>query len=89
MGIKGLFKFIGKGFKQIWGVIEGLGIDDELIEFALKWIRIADQKYVDNDQRREWVVGVLKGRNLPDSIARLVVELAFQVYRKEKKKQGI
>lgn len=85
-----LFSTIATAFKKVkgllaraWGLAEAAGINDELLEFALKWIRIANTKYVDNTERREWVVSILVGRKIPESIARLVVELSYQLYRKE------
>ena len=66
-----------------------LRVDDEVMAFALKWVKVADEKFVDNGPRREWVVKKLIDNKLPESIARLVTEMAYQIYRKEKSKVGL
>ena len=59
--LSGAFGKIGSLLKQAWHLAEKAGLDDELLGFALKYIRIADMKFVDNAQRREWVVKQLSG----------------------------
>lgn len=89
-----LFSTIATAFKKVkgllakaWGLAEAAGVNDEILEFALKWIRIANTKYIDNTERREFVVSLLVGKKIPESIARLIVELAYQLYRKEVSKK--
>ena len=76
---KGLGKFLGKAFH----IAQSLGLDDDLIRLALPYVRQANAKFVDNNERREWCVNVLKAMKVPQSIARIAVELAFQLYKKE------
>ena len=87
--ISNVFKSVGKLFSKAFDLARLAGVDDEIIAFALKWIRVADSKYVDNAQRREWVVKILMDRKVPESIARLVTELAYGIYKKEKSKLGV
>ena len=84
-----LFKKANTLLRKVWGLIEVAGVNDEIIEFALKWIKVANTKFIDNAERREWVVAILRERKIPESVARLIVELAFQLYRKEVGKYGV
>ena len=83
--LKPLGAFLSRAFKYA----KESGLTDELVAMALPLIREANRKFVDNAKRREWVVAILVSRGVPESIARLVVELAFQVYRKELAKAGV
>ena len=77
--------FLTKAFKYA----KESGLTDELVQIALPFVREANRKFVDNNKRREWVVAVIVQRGVPESIARLVAELAFQIYRKELTKVGV
>lgn len=77
------FRQVGSLLKKAWNVAEDLGISDEILEFALKYVRIANTKYVDNAEKREWVVKVLTDRKVPEWAARLAVELAVGLYKAE------
>ena len=72
--------------KQAWNIAEKIGVNDELMAFALKWIKVADTKYVDNTKRREFVVALLVKKGISESISRLIVEMAFQIYKKNLQK---
>lgn len=67
-------------------IVEGLG--DELLGEALKWVKVAAQKFSDNDQKREWVVKVLIANGVPGPLARIAVELAVKLFKKELEKLG-
>lgn len=80
--------------KTIFGIAKSLiekafaasaeaGLTDEIVDLALRWVRAAAERTVDNAERREWVVAILKANRIPESIARLAVELAYQFYKKE------
>lgn len=83
MGLGAFFKKIGSFISKIWGAAEKLGLTDELVKIALGWVKVADEKYVDNAEKREWVVGILKAKGIPESIARLAVELAVRAFKSE------
>ena len=85
---KKFFSKVGGLLKKVWSVIEEVGVDDEILQYALDRIREADAKYVDNAERREWVVEKLMSTKIPESFARLVTEMAFQLYKKEKNRFG-
>ena len=57
------------------------GLTDDVIKIALKYVKLANDKYVDNSASREYVVDVLMRRGLPESIARIAVELAYRLYK--------
>lgn len=59
------------------------GLTDEIVAMALVWLRVAERKFVDNAEKREWVVNILVGKGIPESIARLALELAVQVFKAE------
>lgn len=65
------------------------GLTDAIVEKALPLVRLASDKYVDNAERREWVVKALVAQHVPESIARIAVELAYKLYQAELKKLGV
>jgi hypothetical protein len=60
------------------------GLTKQLIEQAKELAKEAAAKFADNAQRREWVVARLVARGIPESIARLAVELAVSAIKGEK-----
>lgn len=84
MSFFGFFKKIGHVLQSIIEYAGGNGLTDELIQEALKWVKVAASKELDNSQRREFVVQILMSKfHIPESIARLAVELAVQALKKE------
>jgi hypothetical protein len=79
----GLFKTAVDAVKQCLALAQESGLDDQVVSQALYWVRIAAEKYVDNADRREWVVKILAGRGVPESVARIAVEFAYQIYKRE------
>lgn len=78
MGIKSVLGKVGHVFSGLWGFLKHAVPDEQLIA-AVEYCEKAAEKFVDNSQRREWVVGQLRGRfHISESIARLLVELAIQ-----------
>lgn len=83
------FKKVGKGIgklaKLAYGYAENLGLDDDIIGLALKYVKLAEASYVDNVEKREFVVGLLKKAfpQLPESVLRYAVETAFQLLKHE------
>ena len=91
-----MFGFFGKIFKPIlsvlevaWSFVKAAGLNDEVIELALKLVKTADMKFIDNVERREWVVSVLRKRGLPEGVARIAVEFAYRIYKAKKAKVGL
>ncbi len=77
------FKKIGKAVGEAFLTAGGRGLTDEVLSIALTWARVAANKAMDNAAKREFVVEILVARGIPESIARLAVELAVQVLKKE------
>ena len=80
MNILGFFKGLAK---KAFGYAKDNGLTDDLVKLALKWVREASKQTVENPEKREWVVEILKAKGIPESIARIAVELAYQLYKKE------
>ena len=79
-----VFQFLSKGLKGAFRIAQERGLTDEIVGIALRFVRVAADRYVDNAAKREWVVKVLVARGIPESVARIAVELAVQVYKKER-----
>lgn len=78
--------FFAKFGKVVWSALEQAGIKgltDEIVQEALAWAKVAAQQTLDNAGKREFVVKMLTSRGIPESIARLAVELAVQLLKKE------
>ena len=89
MSLFSFLKPLGTFLAKAFNAAKSAGLTDQLVQIALPYVRDANKKFVDNDKRREWVVAKLVAKKVPESIARLVVELAFQLYRKEIAKVGV
>jgi hypothetical protein len=91
-----------KIFSTVWHVVQKVrtlinrattvaganGLTDDVTRLALQWVKVAAGKQLDNAQKREFVVQILMGKHVPESVARLAVELAVQVMKRELKKIG-
>jgi hypothetical protein len=80
------FKSVGKVLGKALSLAAKVGLDDAVVALALKWVKVADQKYVSNPEKREWVVSILVQRGIPERIARIAVELALGLLKDELKK---
>lgn len=76
-------------FSKLFGLVaralaraKALGLNDQLLKDTIAWVEEAGEKFADPAARREFVVGVLKSRGVPESVARLAVELAVQIWKK-------
>lgn len=90
------FPFIWKKLIKPFGPLIGLaigraishGLSDDLLKLALAYVKEAAKTEIDKAERREWVVGLLVAKGVPESIARFAVETAYQVYKRELEKDG-
>jgi hypothetical protein len=85
-----VFGKIGHFFKTLGGLLgKGLkcacesGLTEEAVSIALVWVRVAALKYASDPERRESVVKILKDKGIPEGIARIAVELAYCIFKKE------
>ena len=83
MNILSIFKSIGKAVLRVLRFAESRGLDDDLLDLALGFVTRAQVKFSTNSERREWAVTQLVNKHLPESIARLAVEVAVQAYKKQ------
>lgn len=81
---------VGNFFKKVAGVAisafqaaGGNGLTDQIVALALVFVKEAATKFSDNAEKREWAVQQLIQRHVPESLARLGVELAYQQLKKE------
>lgn len=72
---------IGKGILAALRFADKHGLTDDLVNLALRHVMDAQAQFATNDERREYVVSKLKGHFVPESIARLAVELAVAKYK--------
>lgn len=77
------FKNVGRLIAKALKHAELQGLTDEVLAIALEWAKVAATKELDNAQRREFVVQILVSKGIPESIARLAVELAVQAIKAE------
>jgi hypothetical protein len=80
----GWLVFIGRLAKKAFGFAQEAGLTDGLIEKALELVKDAATRFDDNADRREWVIAALRAIGIPENIARLALELAVQIWKKEK-----
>jgi len=85
----GFWSKLGSGFRKLGSLIkEGLGsavvrgLTDDIVKTALVWVRVAATKFTDNAERRNFVIQILVSKGIPESIARIAVELAVQIAKK-------
>ena len=76
------FTRIGKLLGQALGLIRDQ-ITDVDIERGKTLVIQAQTRFFDNSERREWVVRRLIAYGIPEFIARIVVELALRLAKKE------
>lgn len=88
MNIKDFFKKIGHGFLSIYHAVEKV-IPEEYLVLGVPLVKEAAIKFAENSNRREWVVHELVTRvHLPESIARIIVEVALHRVKDEIEKVG-
>ena len=71
--------------KKVFQAAKDNGLTDEIVQLALGYVKRAATDFTDNTQRREWVVGLLMAKGVPESLARFAVEAAVQLIKREEK----
>ncbi len=79
----GVFKKIGSFLLDGIKAAAEHGLSDQVIGIALYLVKEAAVKFADSSERREWCVAQLVAKGIPESLARLGVELAYQLFQKE------
>lgn len=77
------FKSLGKFILKAIGAASFNGLKDEIVQAALAYVKDAAARGLANDAAREYVVQALMKSGVPESLARLAVELAVQLFKKE------
>lgn len=86
MNIIDVFKKLGGLIKRAFAVAESNGLTDAHVDSAVVLVKQAAAQFADNDTRREWVVSALVAAGLKESLARIAVELAVQIWKAAQKK---
>jgi hypothetical protein len=84
MGLLAPFKALGKLFGRIFGVAKERGLTEDLVRDTVTLVETAAAKFTDTRERREWVVAALQAMGIAESIARLAVELAVQIWKRSR-----
>lgn len=62
------------------------GLTDIVAQHALKYVRLAADQFADNEDAREWAVQqLIENLHVSESVARIAVEIAVQVYKDERR----
>ena len=75
------FKKLGSVAKSGLGYAAKAGLTDDIIKLAVVWAKVAAKKAIDNAAKREFVVDILVAKKVPESVARLAVELAVHIIK--------
>lgn len=81
--IGNFFKKIGQLIGKAFQAASDNGLTDAIVAQALAKVKQLATSALTNAERREQAVSFLIGRGIPESIARLAVELAVQLAKKE------
>lgn len=85
MNLFGFFARLGSLFAKVLGIVKGV-ISEEHFLIALAAVReAATHPEWTNEQKRDWVVRLVAAETrLPESLVRLVVELAVTAFKRGK-----
>lgn len=81
--IKHLFVGVKDILEKAFKAAKDSGLTDAVIHQALPFIHQASEKFVDNTARREWVVSELMAIGVPEGVARIATQLAYNLYKSE------
>lgn len=80
--LKALFGLLKKAFS----LAQEAGLTDELVGIAKDWAKMAEEKFLDNNDKREFVVKMLMAKGVPQGVARLATELGVRLLKSEEEK---
>ena len=81
--LKNVFVITGKSLAKAFKFAVDHGLTDQIIAIALPYVKLASTKYVENKDRREWVISELMKHNIPEGISGMALELALKLYKDE------
>lgn len=76
------FKKLGK---LTVSLLDELDLTDDVVELAKKLVQEAEAKFLDNTEKREWVIKALMAAGVPSVVARIAVELGVRLFKKQLK----
>ena len=80
MNILGFFTGL---LKRAFNFAKDTGLTDDVVDLARGWVREVAKQNIDNTAKREQVVAVLVSKGVKENIARIAVELAYLLYKRE------
>jgi transposase len=86
---KKVFITLSKVLVRVFKVAQDRGLTDDIVNRAEGLVGEAQKQFNDNDARREWAVAALIAAKVPESIARLAIELAVQVFKSKAARTGL
>ena len=72
------FSAVGKGILAALRFAESRGLTDEVFDLAVLAVTRAQMNFPDNTARFDYAVRQLTSKGIPESVARLTIELAVQ-----------
>lgn len=78
----GWIKPLGKWVKKAMGFVEKY-VSDENLAKAVALVKIARDKFLDNELKKAFVLGELLKLGISGSMANLILELAVAIVKKE------
>lgn len=88
MGIGDFFKGLSRVFKGLFRKIAEV-VPEEYLVHGIQLVEDAAVRFMDNRSRREWVINQLMTRfHIPESVARLVTEMAVTAVKNGIHKAG-
>ncbi len=77
-----VFVGLGKTVLRALQFAESKGLTEDLLDLAVGYVITAQVRFSDNRDRCAWAVQQLTMRGIPESVARLTVELAVQEWKR-------
>lgn len=77
------FGFVRGLVQRAFDAAKANGLTDRVVADALTFARQAATQFTDNVERRDWAVAQLVAMRVPESIARIAVEAAVQLLKRE------
>ena len=83
MSFFSFLKPLGALLKKAFNLAVDAGLTNDIVDLALKWVRVAQSKFTEDAKKREFVVKMLVSKGIPEGIARIAVELAVRLLKRE------
>ncbi len=82
MNILSIFKKLGRVIASALRAAEDFGLTDAIVRDAQLWVSRVPGNLLTNGDKREWAVTMLVSNGVKESIARLAVEMAVQLWKR-------